>query len=112
MKLILGLCLLLLAACVKDAGHSVSSLSDGSVVHTVRCEDNWDGCYLAAARLCDNRGFQEVDRTTDSALSTAGRLERMHTVEGSIDEHRYSENARAEAYNRVITIRCGTGKEP
>ena len=112
MKLILAVCLLALAACVKDTGHAASSLSDGSVVHTLRCEESWDGCYLAAARLCGDRGFQELGRTVDSALVTAGRLERMHTVEGSIDEHRYSENARAESYNRVITIRCDSGKQP
>lgn len=81
-------------------------MSDGTPVHTIRCEANWDGCYLAADQICGNRGFEEVDRNVDSALSSAGRLERMHTIEGGIERHRYSENAQEESYNRVITIRC------
>jgi hypothetical protein len=99
-------CLFVLAACAKDAGHTVSSMSDGSTVHTVRCEESWDGCYLTAARICGDQGFEEVARSIDSALSSAGRLERMHTVEGSIDKHRYSENTEAQGYNRVISFRC------
>lgn len=107
MKRLLPVLFLGFTACAKDTGHAVSSLSDGTVVHTLRCEESWDGCYLAAARICGDRGFEEVSRSVDTALSSAGRLERMHTVEGSIEDHRYSENAQAEAYNRVITIRCG-----
>ena len=107
MKFLATLSLLMLAACAKDASHTVSSLSDGSTVHTVRCEENWDACYLAAARICGDQGFEEVARNIDSALSSAGRLERMHTVEGSIDEHRYSENTETLGYNRVISFRCG-----
>ena len=87
-------------------------MSDGTIVHTVRCENSWDGCYLAASRICGDQGYEEVARTLDGALSSAGRLERMHTIEGGIDQHRYSENAREETYNRVITIRCETAKAP
>ena len=107
MKTLLIICLFGLAACVTESGHSSSSLSDGTIVHTIRCDDSWDACYLAAARICGDDGFHEVERSLDAALSSAGRLERMHTVEGSIDQHRYSENAREEASNRVLTIRCG-----
>jgi hypothetical protein len=109
MKTILVVCLLGLTACVKDTGHSTSSMSDGSIVHTVRCDDGWDGCYLTASRICGERGFEEVERSIDTSLSSAGRLERMHTVEGGIDQHRYSENPRTESHNRVITIRCIAG---
>mgnify|MGYP001546115988 FL=1 len=109
MKTILVFCLLSLTACVKDAGHSASSMSDGSTVHTVRCEEGWDACYLTASQICGERGFEEVERSIDTSLSSAGRLERMHTVEGGIDQHRYSENPQAESYNRVITIRCIAG---
>jgi hypothetical protein len=107
MKTILFIFLAGLTACATDSGHSASTLSDGSVVHTVRCEESWDGCYLTASKICGELGFEEVARTSDGAVSSAGRLERMHTIEGGIEDHRYSENARVEAYNRVITIRCG-----
>ncbi|MEJ2256237.1 MAG: hypothetical protein P8X98_04420 [Woeseiaceae bacterium] len=99
-------CLLLPAACVTDAGVSTSSLGDGSVVHTVRCDDTWDGCYRSANRICGERGFDEVDRSVASSLDTAGRLDRMHTVEGAIDDHRYSETTREAVFERMITIRC------
>jgi hypothetical protein len=99
-------CLLLLGACATDSGHSTSSMSDGSAVHTVRCEDSWDGCYRKANRICGDGGFDEVDRSAASTLDSAGRLERMHTVEGAIEEHRYSENARETVFARLIAISC------
>jgi len=95
-----------LAACVSESGHSISSMTDGTVVHTLRCDSNWDGCYLAAARICGDGGFREIERSLDSSLSSAGRLERMHTVEGGIEHQRYSENARDSANHRVLTIAC------
>ena len=107
MKTILFIFLAGLTACATDSGHSASTLSDGSVVHTVRCEESWDGCYLTASKICGELGFEEVARTSDGAVSSVGRLERMHTIDEGIEDHRYSENARVEAYNRVITIRCG-----
>ena len=108
MRMMLIFCLAGLTACVTDSSHSASSMTDGSVVHTVHCEDSWNGCYLTASRICGERGFEEVTRSVDGTLSSAGRLERMHSIEGDIEDHRYSENARVENYNRVITIRCGT----
>ena len=107
MKKVLLLGLLGLGGCATSADHAESVMSDGSTVHTIRCEDSWDGCYLTASKICGELGFEEVARTSDGAVSSAGRLERMHTIEGGIEDHRYSENARVEAYNRVITIRCG-----
>jgi hypothetical protein len=106
MRPLLVIILFSLAACVSDARHATSSMSDGTLIHTIRCEKDWDACYLAAGRLCGDRGFEEVARNVDTSLSSAGRLERMHTTEGGIDRHRYSENTQEERYNRLITIRC------
>ena len=106
MRILYACCILGIASCVTDSGRSTSSLSDGTIVHTIRCDNSWDGCYLAANKVCGDDGFDEVARHVDTTLESAGRLERMHTVEGGIEQHRYSENARKESYNRVITIRC------
>ena len=97
--------LLSLAACAADPGHSSSRMSDGTMVHTIRCEENWDACYLAASRICDGE-FEEVARDADHAISSAGRLERMHSTEGGIERQRYSENVREASHNRVLMIRC------
>jgi hypothetical protein len=99
-------CLLLMVACATDSGQSTALLSDGTTVHTVRCEDSWDGCYRTANRICGDRGFEEVDRSVASSLDTAGRLDRMHTVEGSIEDHRYSEKTRETVFERLIAFRC------
>jgi hypothetical protein len=107
MRQLLVIILFSLAACASDSRHAASSMSDGTLIHTIRCENDWDACYLAAGRICGDRGFEEVARSADTSLSSAGRLERMHTTEGGIDRHRYSETPREEGYNRVITIRCG-----
>jgi hypothetical protein len=108
MRVLLCIGALTLGSCVATEDHATLSMSDGSVVHTIRCEDSWDACYLAAGRICGEAGFEEVARDMESALSSAGRLERMHTVEGGIDQQRYSENTREQAYSRAITVRCGT----
>lgn len=100
--------LLVLAGCAADSRHASSSLSDGSIIHTVRCEGNWDACYLAASRICGDPGFEEVAREVDTALSTSGRLERMHTTDGHIEQHRYSESVQEAGHNRVVTIRCNS----
>jgi hypothetical protein len=106
MRLFLVIGILALAGCANDARHATTPLSDGTLVHSIRCENGWGDCYVAAGRICGKQGFEEMARDIDSALSSAGRLERMHTVEGGIDRHRYSENPREEAYSRVVTIRC------
>ena len=31
------------AGCADVKSHSVSSLSDGSEIHSFKCDDNWDG---------------------------------------------------------------------
>jgi hypothetical protein len=106
MRILSIVSLLALSACAASPDHATSSMSDGSIVHAIRCENSWDSCYLAAARICGNDGFEEVERSADSGLSSVGRLERMHSIDGGIERHRYSENAQEESYNRVITIRC------
>jgi hypothetical protein len=111
MKKVLLLGLLGLGACATSADHSDSVMSDGSTVHTIRCENSWDGCYLAASRICRDGGFVEIERSSTGALDAAGRLERMHAIEGGIEDHRYSENAQETVFDRVIMIRCN-GREP
>ena len=97
---------LALGGCATDAGHSTMALSDGTLVHTIRCENGWDGCYRTANRICGSGGFEEIDRSVASAIDSSGRLRRMHTVEGAIDEHRYSENPQENAFERLILVRC------
>ena len=50
--------------------------------------------------------FEELDRVADGSVTSAGYLARMHSVEGGIENHVYSERPRDEVFSRVLTIRC------
>ena len=85
-----------------------TSLSDGTTAYTVKCEDGWVQCHTLASRICGEGGYDEIDRVVDGSVSSAGRLERMHSIEGGIENHTYSESPRAEVFGRVMTVRCKT----
>ena len=106
MRILSPVWLLILGACATDSGHSTTAMSDGAEVHTIRCENSWDGCYRTANRICGRGGFDEIDRSVASSVDSAGRLQRMHTVEGAIDDHRYSENPQEKVFERLILVRC------
>lgn len=106
MKFLLITGIVLLGGCATASSQSSGTLSDGSIVHTLTCEDNWDGCYLAAAKICGAQGFEELDRSADGKLTSAGELARMHSTDGSIEDFKYSESPRKEVFNRVLTFRC------
>lgn len=85
-----------------------SSMSDGTTVYALKCDKSWVQCHAQASRICGEGGYEEVDRVVDGSISPAGRLERMHSIEGGIENHAYSENPRAEVFTRVLTVRCTT----
>ena len=98
--------LALIAGCVSADRHSVADLSDGSSVHTLHCRDGWTRCYQSARDICGSRGFEEVERVVDGKVTSAGRLARLHSIDGSIEDHAYSEDPRNEVFDRTVTIRC------
>lgn len=95
-----------LAACANSKTPQGSTMSDGTTAYSVACEDGWDDCYAAARRICGDADFEELDRMADGSVTSAGHLARMHSIEGGIDKHVYSEKARDEVFSRVLTIRC------
>ena len=96
----------LLAACANSTTPTGSTMSDGTTAYTVACEDGWDGCYTAARRICGDADFEELDRVADGPVTSAGHLARLHSIEGGIENHVYSEQPRKEVFSRVLTIRC------
>ena len=104
------LALLLVASCVSTQSSS-TPLSDGTTAHVVRCEKGWTDCYASAGRICGAGGYTELDRVADGAMSTAGRLERRHSIDGGIDNHVYTESARDEVFQRVLAFRCDAPAE-
>ena len=97
------------AACASSPAPEGSALTDGTTAYTLACEPGWSQCYAQARKICGG-DFDELDRATDTSVSAAGRLDRMHSVEGGIENHVYSENPREEVYSRVLTIRCRTAR--
>ena len=75
--------------------------ADRTGLLTVRCDQGWAQCATQARRLCDNRPYTEVDRSSDEQLTTMGRLEQSDDRSG-----RYREDSRFEETNRVLIIRC------
>lgn len=98
--------MLLCAACASTGSPEGSSLSDGSRVFTLQCDDNWAQCYSAAQKACGSGGFEEIDRVADSSLSNAGRMQSRVFIEGGRENEVYDESVRAEVSRRAITIRC------
>ncbi len=86
--------------------HSEAGLSDGTTAHTLHCRDGWAGCYQSAKEICGQGGFEELDRVVDGKVTSAGHLARLHSIEGGMEDHAYSEDARSEVFDRTITIRC------
>jgi hypothetical protein len=95
-----------LSACANTPAPEGSTMSDGTTAFTVACEDGWDDCYTAARKICGDADFEELDRVADGSVTSAGYLARMHSVEGGIENHVYSERPRDEVFSRVLTIRC------
>lgn len=107
MKLILVLVLVAtLTACANSTTPEGSTMSDGTTAYTVACDDSWDDCYTTARRICGDADFEELDRMADGPVTSAGHLARMHSIEGGIDKHVYSEQPRKEVFSRILTIRC------
>ncbi len=104
----IGMFALLVVAggCASADRHSTVGLSDGSTVHTLHCREGWAGCYQDAREICGSDGYEEIDRVVDSKVTSAGHLARLHSIEGGIEDHAYSENARHEVFERTVTIRC------
>ena len=103
--LILIFSLFLLAACAEPK-TTPTTLSDGTTVHMVRCDNDWHDCYRSAHQVCGTDDFTEMDRLADETMSSAGRLERRHSIEGGIENHVYSETPRKEVIQQVLTFRC------
>lgn len=101
-----------LAACANPSTPEGSTMSDGTTAYTVACEDGWDGCYTAARKICGDADFEELDRMAEGSATSAGHLARMHSGEGGIDNHVYSEQTRNEVFSRVLTIRCKSPERP
>ena len=106
MKPVAVLIALTMAACAAEPEYSETTMSDGSLTYTFRCDNFWDECYRAAAKVCGARGFDEVARSADGTLSSGGRLERMPPINGGMEDQRYSETTRETLANRIITVRC------
>lgn len=104
--LIMLLPVLLCGACGSQPEAEGSSLSDGATVFTFRCDDDWAQCYSAAAKACGKAGYEEVDRSTEGSVSSAGRLQQRVFTEGGRDNSVYDEAVRTEVTSRVITVRC------
>lgn len=103
--LFLAVSVLLLASCT-GPGTTPTTLSDGTTVHMVRCDNNWHDCYRSARQVCGTDDFTELDRLADETVSSAGRLEPRHSVEGGIENQVYSESPRKEVFQQVLTFRC------
>lgn len=97
---------LLCAACAATAVPGGSTLSDGSRVFTLKCDDSWAACYSAAREACGPGGFEEIDRVVDGSLSNAGRMQTRVFIEGGRENEVYDESVRTEVSGRAITIRC------
>ncbi len=97
---------LLAGGCASADRHSTVGLSDGSTVHTLHCRAGWAGCYQDAKDICGSDGYEEIDRVVDGKVTSAGHLARLHSIEGGMEDHAYSENARQEVFDRTVTIRC------
>ncbi len=96
----------MLFGCAIADRHTETGLSDGSTVHTLHCRNGWAGCYQSAQDVCGSAGFDEVNRVLDGKVTSAGHLARMHSIEGGIEDHVYSEEPRNDVFDRTITIRC------
>jgi hypothetical protein len=107
MKLAPLILALFFAGCADVKSHSVSSLSDGSEIHSFKCDDNWDGCYRAAARACGERGYVEIDRAADSGSTSTERMERVLQADDGINTRELPGNLpRDPRRDGVLTIRC------
>ena len=99
------LCVIALTACASPNSGASDDAAD-STTHVVRCEQGWNQCYIVAAKVCGSGSFTEVDRLVDGSVSPAGHLESRHTGDSGLDSQVYSENPRADVFNRVLTFRC------
>ena len=95
------------AGCADVKSHSVSSLSDGSEIHSFKCDDNWDGCYRAAATACGDRGYVEIDRAADAGATSIERRDRVLRADDGIHTRTLPSNQpRDPRRDGVLTIRC------
>ncbi len=104
-KSLLVALVLMFAGC---SGKSPDSLvlTDDTTAYTLVCNEGWPACYSGAEKTCGEAGFEELDRSTDGTVTSAGHLARMHSIEGKRDDHVYSENPRPVVFNRTLTFRC------
>jgi len=93
--------MIILAGCASGTSSDPSGSVDRTQPMVVGCSDGLAKCYSQANELCGARGFDELERTRDSQLTAAGRLERQ-----SDDRHVYREDVRFEDGLQTIVIRC------
>lgn len=111
MRIFFTFALLLLAACTNVTSQGTSTLHDGAVMHSFKCDDSWDACYRAAARACGDAGYTEIDRLGGGALTSGERLDRVLRADDGIHSQDLPESMpRDTRSDGVLTIRCDTSQ--
>lgn len=70
-KIILGLCLLLLASCATVAKTYTSS---GEEAYSLNCSGTargWDKCFQAAGNICGAKGYKILDRSSEDIVNAS-----------------------------------------
>ena len=91
----------ILIGCAPSTIPSDSSNFDRTQAMVLKCSDGLAKCYSTANEICGSRGFDELERTRDGHLTTAGRLDNQGD-----DRHVYREDPRFEEDLQTIVIRC------
>lgn len=96
MSIVIGL-----GGCAANSSSSKISSTDKAQPIVLGCPNGIAKCYSTANELCGPRGFDEIERTPSSNVTTMGRLD-----DQSGGRHVYREDMRFEDEHQTIVIRC------
>ena len=87
--------------CTHTTGAGSTEPAQSGQLLTFDCGQDWSKCARQAMKACGPRGYEELDRFSDSDMTAAGRV----VMSGEGDTI-YREDARIEERNRVLAVRC------
>jgi hypothetical protein len=106
MRLVCVFLLLGLAGCADVKSHSTGTLSDGGIVHSFRCDENWDACYRAADQVCGDGGYVEIDRAPDTHTTTAGEFAEKRRADDGVSGKKLLNSIPTNQRVGTLTVRC------
>ena len=106
MRLALIFLTLGIAGCADVKSHSTGTLSDGAIVHSFRCDENWDACYRAADKVCGDAGYVELDRAPDRHTTTAHELAERQRADDGVSGKQLPNSIPGNQRVGTLTVRC------